>query len=377
MSTVGIIFANLHDSNLPELTSQRSMGSVPFLCRYRLIDFALSNMVNAGIINIGVMAHYNYYSLMDHIGSGKNWDLARRSGGIQILPPNVSAYTETPATYYNTRLEALKYNIFNIERIQDEYVLMCECDCVSNFDFSKLISEHTKSGADITIMTKKTQLTPKDAKNHVIFDSNSEGKITDLHIRPADITGYKDISLNVIVISKKLLVTMVHDAIAHNYTSFYRDIVARNLSSKNIRLFRWDGYHADILDFEDYFRTSMELVSNEKNRNAVFGIRSRPVLTKVRNSPPTVYGENCEVSNSLIADGCIIEGKVENSILFRGVKIGRNACVRNSILFQGAQVGEHVSLNCVVSDKNTSVRDRTVLSGSESLPYYIAKGRMI
>ena len=166
MSTAGIIFANLHDSNLPELTRQRSMGSVPFLCRYRLIDFALSNMVNADINNIGILAHYNYYSLMDHIGSGKNWDLARRSGGIQILPPNVSAYAETPVTYYNTRLEALKYNIFNIERVQDDLILMCECDCVANFDFTKLLSEHVSSGADINFVTKKAQLTPKESKSY-------------------------------------------------------------------------------------------------------------------------------------------------------------------------------------------------------------------
>ncbi|NLZ37675.1 MAG: glucose-1-phosphate adenylyltransferase subunit GlgD [Clostridiales bacterium] len=377
MSTAGIIFANLHDSNLPELTRQRSMGSVPFLCRYRFIDFALSNMVNADISSIGILAHYNYYSLMDHIGSGKNWDLARRSGGIQILPPNVSAYAETPATYYNTRLEALKYNIFNIERIQDDLILMCQCDCVANFDFGELLSEHESSGADITIVTKKVHLTTQESRNHVIFDSNSDGKITDIHVKPNDITGYKDVSLNVIVISKKLLVTLIHDAISHNFTSFYRDIISRNLTSKNIKLFRWDGYYADILNFEDYFRTSMDLISNEENRNAVFGIRNRPVLTKVRNSPPTVYGDNCKVSNSLIADGCIIEGKVENSILFRGVKIGRNACIKNSILFQGAQIGEHVSLNCVVSDKNTTIRDRSVLSGNESLPYYISKGRMI
>ena len=377
MSTAGIIFANLHDSNIPELTRQRSMGSIPFMCRYRLIDFALSNMVNSKIFNIGVIAHFNYYSLMDHIGTGKDWDLARRTGGVQILPPNVTAYADNPELIYNTRLEALKNNIYNIDRMQDDIVLMCECDSVVNIDLRDIIRQHTASGADMTIVTRRVPVTPESAKHHVVFDSNHDGRITDIYINPTDITGNKDVSMNIIVIGRKLLELLVHDAIAHNYTSFNRDIIGRNISSRNIMLYRWEGYYSDILSFEEYFQTSMDLVTNPERRDQLFAVKNRPIFTKVRNSPPTFYGDSCDVKTSLIADGCRIEGTVENSILFRGVHVGRGAVVKNSILFQGAQIGESAELNCVVSDKNTVIRSRNTLSGCQAQPYYIPKGRMI
>ncbi len=377
MSTAGIIFANLHDSYIPELTRQRSMGSIPFMCRYRLIDFALSNMVNSKIFNIGVIAHYNYYSLMDHIGTGKDWDLARRTGGVQILPPNVTAYAYNHELTYNTRLEALKNNIYNIDRMEDDLVLMCECDSIVNIDLRDIISRHTASGADMTIVTRRVPVTPQNAKRHIIFDSNRDGRITDIYINPTDITGNKDVSMNIIVIGRKLLGTLVHDAMTHNYTSFNRDIIGRNISNKNIMLYRWDGYYADILSFEDYFAVSMDIVSDPSHRDSLFSVKNRPIFTKVRNSPPTFYGDASEVRNSLIADGCKIEGTVENSILFRGVTVGRGAVVKNSILFQGAQVMDSAQLNCVVSDKNAVVRSRDVLSGCEIEPYYIPKGKLV
>lgn len=154
MTAAGIIFSNIHDANLPELTRMRTTASVPFACRYRFIDFALSNMVNSNIYNISVITHYNYQSLMDHLGSGKDWDLARRSGGIKILPPNITAYANGSNDLYRTRLEALKSVANAIARISDEYVVLSDCDVICNIDFNDMIEDHIKYGADMTIAVK-------------------------------------------------------------------------------------------------------------------------------------------------------------------------------------------------------------------------------
>lgn len=176
MTAAGIIFSNIHDANLPELTRMRTTASVPFACRYRFIDFALSNMVNSNIYNISVITHYNYQSLMDHLGSGKDWDLARRSGGIKILPPNITAYANGSNDLYRTRLEALKSVANAIARISDEYVVLSDCDVICNIDFNDMIEDHIKYGADMTIAVKHMKLSPGQAKMSVLYESDCDGK---------------------------------------------------------------------------------------------------------------------------------------------------------------------------------------------------------
>ena len=141
MSTAGIIFSNVHDNNIRELTSARTIASVPFGCRYRFIDFTLSNMVNSEIYNISVITNNNYLSLMDHIGSGKDWDLARRSGGIKMLPPNVTAYYNTRGNT-SSRLEALKSVNYSLSKIKDEFVVLSDCDVICNIDLNDIIEYH-------------------------------------------------------------------------------------------------------------------------------------------------------------------------------------------------------------------------------------------
>lgn len=377
MSTAGIIFSNIHDSNLPELTRMRTMGSVPFGCRYRLIDFALSNMVNSNIFDINVITHYNYHSLMDHIGSGKDWDLARRSGGVKLLPPFISAYDNGPNMQYSTRLEALKSISNAISQFTDDYVVLSDCDIICNIDLNEVIRDHIANTADITVVVKRMYLTQESARSNVLFEADESGRITDVYTNPSNFSGYADVCLNISVISRRYLQSFVLDAIAHNYTSLTHDIMARSLKTRNYRIYKYDGYFASVSSFADYFSHSMELIRDREAHNALFGNRNRPIYTKIRNSPPTYYAEGSCVRNSLIADGCRIYGEVENSILFRGVKIGKNSRIKNSILFQDTFVGENVTLNCVVSDKNVVIRDGRTLSGHESLPYYINKGKLL
>lgn len=377
MSVQGIIFSNLHDKNIPELTLRRTMASVPYAGRYRLIDFALSNMVNSGITSVSVITHYNYQSLMDHIGAGKDWDLARRSGGIKILPPYMTAYANQSNALYNSRMEALKSVNYSVSRFTSDYVVLSDCDVICNVDLNDMINDHIENNADITIAVKRVLLNKDSASRNVIIDADPEGRIVDINPYPTNVTGYRDIDLNILVINRDYLQSVVVDAIAHGYTSFNRDVIARNTARRNFRIYKYDGYFANIGSLADYYSHSMELLGTPENRDEIFGIKTRPIYTKVRNSAPTRYAESSVVKNSLVADGCIIDGTVENSIIFRGVKISRGATVKNSILFQDTVIGENVFLNCVITDKNVVIRDGRILSGHETLPFFVEKNRLV
>ncbi|MBQ1977084.1 MAG: glucose-1-phosphate adenylyltransferase subunit GlgD [Clostridia bacterium] len=377
MAVTGIIFSNIHDNNIPELTRLRTIASVPFGCRYRFIDFTLSHMVNANIFNIDVITQSNYQSLMDHLGSGKDWDLARRSGGIKILPPNIMAGDTTRQTSYTTRLEALKSVYNSISKIKDEYVVMSDCDVICNVNFKAIIEDHIKNKADITMAVKTMNLTEGQATANVLFASDESGRITDVLPYPKNFTGEADVALNIVVMRTDYLLHMVQDAIAHDYNSMTRDFINRYKDTKNFRVYKYDGYFACVSSLADYFRCSMEQITDDNARKSLFNVPNRPVYTKVRNSTPTYYSETSNVKNSMIADGCVIEGTVENSILFRGVKIGRNCTVKNCILMQDTITGENVFLNYVIADKNVVIRDGRMLSGCDVQPYYIEKGKMI
>ena len=377
MNAAGIIFSNLHDNNITELTKQRTMASIPFACRYRFIDFALSNMVNSGITNISVIARYNYHSLMDHIGTGKDWDLARRTSGIKILPPYITAYANGNNNLYETRLEALKSVIHSISNIQEELVVFSDCDVICNIDVDKLINYHLDANADITMVVKNVQSDDIFTDTSVIIEADENNQITDIYRSTPATKGNIDACLYIWVMKKELLMKVMSDAIAHDYTSFSHDIIAKNIGKLNMQVYRYTDFSATISSFNNYFHTSMELLKNEEVRDSLFGVADRPVFTKVRNSAPTMYANGSCVSNSLVADGCIIEGEVDNCILFRGVKVGHGAVVKNSILFQDTVVSDNVYLNCVVTDKNAVIRDGRVLSGHETMPIYVDKGRMI
>lgn len=377
MTAAGLVFSNIHDESLPELTRLRTMASVPFGGRYRLIDFALSNMVNSGISKVGVITHYNYQSLLDHIGTGKDWDLARRSGGIKILPPFITAYdAKGIGQLYNTRLEALMGVVNFISRCTEDVIVLSDCDTICNIDISDVIDQHEESGADITIVVKQVDHPGLCSPRHSIIVSDEEGKIIDATEYSEDIQPGQDVSTNIMVINRMYLLNIVNDAAAHGYTSFFRDVISRNIGRANFRVYRHDGYYALISSLAVYFDCSMQLLRPEV-REALFGVPERAVYTKVRNSAPTIYRTGSSVGNAIIADGCTIEGRVENSIIFRGVKVGRGSVVRNSILLQDTVIGSGVSLNCVVTDKNAVVRDGRQLSGHETMPFFIGKGIMV
>ncbi len=378
MIAAGLVFSNIHDQNIPELTRRRTMASVPFGCRYRLIDFTLSNMVNSGITKIGVITHNNYQSLLDHIGTGKDWDLARRSSGIRILPPFITSYDSSVANrLYSTRLEAMMGAMNFISKCNEEYMVLSDCDTICNIDLSDVIKKHKENMADITIVTTELDVDKHTIPSgEAIITSDENNRISDVMHYNKRIHGVREVSTNIIVAKRSFLQSMLSDAISHGYTSFYSDIIDRNLLRANFFVYKYSGFFAQISSISEYFTYNMKLLEKD-TLSSLFGEKNRPILTKVRNSAPTRYSDGATVKNSLIADGCVIKGTVENSIIFRGVKIGKGSVVRNSILMQDTITGENVSLNCVISDKNVVIKDSRTLAGHDSLPFFIEKGRII
>ncbi len=373
MTAFGLIFSNIHDKSIPELTRRRTMASIPFGCRYRLIDFALSNMVNAEISKVGVIVHDNYQSLLDHLGNGKDWDLARRSGGIKILPPFITAYDSGEASkLYATRLQALMGVMSFIEHATEDYVVLSDCDSICNLDMSDLLLKHAESGADVTFVTKKEYLTEEKAQTRKFFETK-DGRITRVYNEPKRISGEFDVCLNIMVMKTSLLYNLLVDAMAKGYKSFTSDIIANNIETMNFGTYEFNGFYATVGSLEEYFECNMKLLDSDV-RKALFDIPERAIYTKVRNSPPTKYSTGATIKNSLIADGCEIEGTVENCIIFRGTKISKNSVVKNCILMQDTYVGANVRLNCVIADKNVVIKDDRELSGHPTIPFYLNKG---
>jgi glucose-1-phosphate adenylyltransferase len=378
MNIAGLILSNLHRNKLPEMTRRRSLSSVPFGCRYRLIDFTLSGMVNAGITNIGVATDFNYKSLLDHLGTGKDWDLARRSGGIRILPPFFSGADHIHyQQFYSTRLSAMMATLDFVRRCSEDYIVLCDGNIVCNMDFGALVEEHVSKGADITFVAKKMNVTPGLlSEDDVLVESDDSGRVTSYaRCMPHDL-GEKNVMVNVIVMKTSFMRNMLENAAAHGASSFGIDVLRPNLQSWKIYVSYFDGWCAQIDTMESYFMHSMELL-DPAVRADLFGQEDRPILTKVRNSAPTKYMPCSKVSGSLIADGCVIEGTVENSVLFRGVRVGRGTDIRNCVLLQDTYTGNNVTLQGVITDKNVTIRDGRMLAGHETMPFYIDKGASV
>ena len=362
-NVLGLIFANMHDSTINDLTKLRTMGSVPFGARYRLIDFALSNMVNSGINTIGVITKANYQSLLDHLGSGAEWDLARKTGGLHLLPP----YGHINGGLYRGRLEALRH-------CDEEYVFISDTDVIANIDLKKIVENHEETGADITVVYAKEVCDAERTRTKTVLSVNDSGKIYDVLVRP-EISGEHNVSLNMFVIKKSFLIELVIEKASKNLYSFEVDVLQHMLPELNVYGYRFEGYHAQIDGIKTYFKSNMELM-NADVRKELFN-HDDPIYTKVRDEAPAKYGLESECKNSIIADGCVIEGKVENSVLFRGVKVGKNAVVRNCILMQDTVVGEKCEMNYVIADKNVNIGNFRSIGGTEDYPVFVGKGASV
>ncbi len=308
---------------------------------------------------------------MDHLGTGREWDMARRHGGLNIVPP----FAEKGVRIYSGRVEALGSILSFLENQKERYVVMSDANIAINYDFNALLAAHQASGADVTIAYQKTEI-PEGRKNdnYTPLTVDADGRVTELlfnDYRP----GVQNLDLNIYVLERETLIKLVKDATARGLIYFERDILAHNVNILNIRGVEYTGYVAHICDMKSYFDENLKLI-DEKNLDALFPKKS-PVYTKIRDDNPVRYVNGSSVSNSLLADGCVIEGTVENCVLFRGVRVKKGAVVRNCVLMQDTVVEPGAQLDCVVTDKNVRVTADKKLSGTESFPVYVQKNHTV
>ena len=311
-NVLGLIFASMHDSYVSELTKQRTMGSIPFGGRYRLIDFPLSNMVNSSVAEVGVITKSNYGSLLDHLGSGRDWDLSRKKGGLHLLPP----YSQTGGIYKG-RLDALN-NVWSfVEHSSAKYVIMSNCDVITTIDFNPVLKQHMAEGADITLIYSKGLYDSEKNSCATILEFDEDKRLKDVLVDP-QISGECNMWLEMFIISKDFLKKIVFEAASRNQSSFTREILQGKKDEYKIMGYEHKDFFTKIDSIQSYDKANKMLLDADK-KNALFK-SNLPVYTKIGDNGPVKYGIEANVKNSLIADGCIIEGTVENSILFRGAE---------------------------------------------------------
>ena len=375
-SAMGILFPNSYDSLVPELVTERLMASIPFASRYRLVDFMLSSMVNCGIDNVSLIVKRNYHSLMDHLGSGREWDLTRKNGGLNIIPP----FAQKSINVYNGRVEAVASILDYLKRQKEKYVIMADTNIAVNFNFSELLQQHIDSKADVTIAYTREEIPQAlldiEATKKALYytlDIDDDGRVQKIIVNNKE-KGEHNLSMNVYGIERKLLMDQIREAYVNGLTYFERDIISPQLDKLNVRAYQHKGYYARILDIKSYFAENMKMLK-EENVQALFSPSS--VYTKIRDDNPTRYATGSHVKNIMAADGCVIEGEVENSILFRGVKVGKGAKVRNCVLMQDTVIETGASVEYAITDKNVKVSAYKELKGTESFPIFVEKRRSV
>lgn len=366
---LGMVFANIHEETLDSLTAMRTMGSVPFCSRYRLIDFPLSNMVESGITKIGVITNANFRSLMDHVGTGKPWDLSRKNDGLYLLPP----FSESSAAMWGNRIDAIYGNLNFLRQSNQTYVVLADCNHILSTNCSDFLNAHEESGADITIIGVKGKM-PENIDGVLTFDKVDEnGRITEMSF-DGDHKDEVFYSCSILVMKKYLLENLVTTAHSKNEISFQKNVLMANVNNLKIHAYdATDSFVGTIDSVQSYYDVSMSLLEKE-NRKKLF---NQPVYTKERDDMPTLYGPDSSLKNSLVADGCIIEGQVENSIIFKGVKIGKGTVVKNSILMQDTEIGDNSKVSCVIADKNVSIKNGVELAGNEHFPVCLTKNTRV
>ncbi len=371
MNVMGIIFAN--DATMGDLTEKRTMASLPFGGRYRQVDFHLSNMAAAGIRRIGIISRHNYQSLVNHIGDGEEWGLELGEGGLEFLTP----YAMSVNDRYRGKLENLFYamDFLTFGGNEDELVVMADSAVLCNIDLQQVIAHHLESGKNITVVTKKG-IANGEKQLDLTLKLDDAGEIVDMAVDYVAPENYLA-SMDLFVLSKHWLIKQIKEFVSRDYYHMDRDLVMglwrKGMATVNV--FQFEGVALYNESVEEYFRNSLSLLDQEI-RHDLFG-RNHPIFTKVRDRVPSYYGADCEVENCLVADGCFLEGEVEDSVLFRQVTIQEGAEVEDCVIMNDAVIGEGANLKYVILDKNVTVTPGATLIGSKKKPIVIKRGKTV
>lgn len=371
----GVINLSENDYYMKQLTNNRPIGSVPFLGRYRMIDFTLSNMVNAGVDTVGIFLNEKYRSLMDHIGNGKVWDLDRKKGGVFYFSPY-----STPNHQSQLRGDINTYfsNIDYLTEASGDYALIMGTSMVLNIDIKDVFKKHLESKADITVVYKTIQENDLGFERCNIVKTNEYGGVVTFGRnikRPDMVPEKKNISTEIYIVKKELLVDMIIDAISTGENVYLTDVLHGAVTKYKVRSYEFKGYVKNINSIESYFETSMDMLNESHIREVFFG--ENLIRTKVKDETPTYYSPDSKVTNSLIANGCIIEGTVTNSIIFRRVTVAKGAEIRDSIIMQNGEIRANCHLDNVITDKQVILTENTELKGSPNNPLVVNKGAVL
>lgn len=373
MTAMGIIFANIYDSSLGELTNKRTMASLPFGGRYRQIDFTLSNMAYAGIRRIGIISRYNYQSLMNHIGSGAEWDLELEEGGLEFLTPYSMS---TNSTGYHGKIDALNeaLSYFNLGD-DEEYVVLADSSVLYNIDLNKVLEAHVASGKDITVVAK-AGIANGSKQLDLAIRLGEDNQIEDIAVDYPASEEYLA-SMGLFVIAKDLLVHHVRESAARNLYRFERDFLLRQYGRENlsINVYAFDGVALYNDSTEEYYKGNLAAIDRAVSHDLFTG--NHPIYTKVRDRVPSYYSATSKIENCAVADGCVLEGTVRNSVLFRQVSIGAGCEIEDCVIMNDTVVGENCQLKCVILDKDVVVHPGAKLIGTPTNPIIIKRGDMV
>lgn len=360
--TIGIISGNYGSDDFGPLLVNRSFASLPFGGRYRIVDFPLSNMVNSGLETVGLISPYMYRSLIDHVGTGKAWGLSKKVGGLFILPGVPFGIQSQTKFLLNDLIQNKPF----ITREKAENILFCGTNVIMNMDFRPLIEEHEKSGATITLVYKK--LDGDEKKKGLYFDISDSGRVDSIHYATAGCDNY---FLDCMIARTKYVERFMEWYASMPHFDLL-EIIARNLNNLNVRAYEFGGYTGIIDSAADYMQANMDLL-NEDVSDELFG-GDNPILTKPQDTAPAYYSKSSKVKQSLVANGCIIDGEVENCIIFRSSVIKKGVKLRNSILMQHCVIGENAEITNAICDKYVTVQKGVRIEGGET-PFIIGKNK--
>ncbi|HSQ34029.1 MAG TPA: glucose-1-phosphate adenylyltransferase subunit GlgD [Peptostreptococcaceae bacterium] len=370
---MGIINLNKRGNSINKLTHSRPVAAIPIGGRYRVIDFALSNMVNAQIQNIGIFAADRYRSLIDHLDNGKHWDLNRKIDGLFIFSPENKSIDNS----YSIKSGDI-YNIFSnidyIEKSRQKYVLISPSYMICNINYKDILEQHKKSNCDITVVYKEVYNAHDDFLKCSTLNINEKGTVLSI----GNNTGAKkdcNISMEMYVMSKDLFLNLIYESISTGEYSSIDDLIAGNINKFNVEGYKFSGYLKCINSIQSYFEANNDFLKTNVSEELFYS--DRKILTKVKDEPPTFYESNSNVENSFISNGCVIEGTVKNSILFRRVNVEKGAVIENSIIMQNCIIKRDVRLDNVVFDKNVVISEGKELKGDKKMPIIVDKNARI
>lgn len=371
---IGILLPNSYDTMVPELVKERLMGAIPFAGSYRVVDFLLSSMVNSEIENVSLVVKENYHSLMTHLGNGREWSPSG-TADINLLPP----FSNKDSKVYTGRVEAIYGIVPYLKERREKYAVVADVNLAVNFDFRDFLKKHIESGADVTVAYTKEEI-PRDLAElsadtkNLYYTLELQGdRVRKINVNCKE-AGTQNLSMNIYIIERERLIRQISEAHLQGSIYYERDILAKQVDGLDVRGYCFEGYVARISSLRSYFEENMKLL-REENEDALFG--GAPIYTNSCDEDPTRYPDTAKVKNIMVADGCVIEGEVEDSILSCGVKIGRGAKVKNCILMNGTAIGEGASIEYVITDKKVVIHAGKELKGTDTFPVYVEKKKEI